>query len=78
MDIAYRTGNCRQVPGPFGMLGYTASIGVAIAHDSEHDLQRLLDAADAAVYAARSDGRNRVGLAAHDSISQRSGRQATA
>ncbi|MEJ5207369.1 GGDEF domain-containing protein [Denitratimonas sp. CY0512] len=43
-------------------LTITASIGVAI-HDGDPDYERLIARADAAMYAAKHEGRNRVALA---------------
>jgi putative nucleotidyltransferase with HDIG domain len=47
-----------------GGLDVTISIGVASAHGSEVDYERLFAAADAALYAAKRAGRNRVSLLA--------------
>jgi diguanylate cyclase (GGDEF)-like protein len=38
----------------------TASIGLALAHDDEHSIEQTLARADAALYAAKRGGRNRV------------------
>ena len=48
------------VATPAGLIGVTVSIGLA-AYDSTHtDLESLLGAADAALYRAKNNGRNRV------------------
>ncbi|HXZ09606.1 MAG TPA: diguanylate cyclase, partial [Paraburkholderia sp.] len=41
-------------------LAVTASLGVALYHDSETDLSATLERADAALYRAKEGGRNRV------------------
>jgi len=41
-------------------LSVTASIGVALYHDSEYDLSPALERADEALYRAKNGGRNRV------------------
>jgi diguanylate cyclase (GGDEF)-like protein len=46
------------------LVDATISIGVAGGHGSELQVDRLVDAADAAMYAAKSEGRNRSCLAA--------------
>jgi len=45
------------VPVPSGDLAVTASLGVAEGH---RDLESLIDRADAAMYAAKREGRNLV------------------
>jgi diguanylate cyclase (GGDEF)-like protein len=45
------------VPVPSGDLAITASLGVA---DGQRDLESLIDRADAALYRAKREGRNRV------------------
>lgn len=46
----------------------TASIGVAALSDELDSLERLIDAADAAMYRAKRDGRNRVAAVAHSAL----------
>ena len=46
-----------------GPLAVTLSAGVAVLEDATRDLGALFDAADAALYAAKSAGRNRVAVA---------------
>jgi GGDEF domain-containing protein len=48
-----------QVEGP-GALSVTVSIGVAAATQEEADPNRIMDAADKALYRAKGNGRNRV------------------
>ena len=43
-------------------IGATVSIGVAVSEGGKVDVQGLLDRADKALYAAKSDGRNQVNL----------------
>ncbi|HET7696009.1 MAG TPA: sensor domain-containing diguanylate cyclase [Vicinamibacterales bacterium] len=47
-------------------VGVTTSIGITIARPGETDIPRLLGRADAALYQAKSDGRNRVMIALAD------------
>ena len=55
-----RSSIARQlVPGPSGPLMVTASFGVTTLDRSVSDLDGLLERADAALYAAKADGRNR-------------------
>ncbi len=44
-------------------IGATVSIGGACAHDASPDIHRLLSRADAALYVAKQDGRNRISIA---------------
>ncbi len=48
-----------QVEGP-GALSVTVSIGVAAATEENPDPNRIMDAADKALYRAKGNGRNRV------------------
>ncbi|MGI4721335.1 MAG: GGDEF domain-containing protein [Janthinobacterium lividum] len=48
---------------PAGSIGCTISIGIAALHESHDDFGELLADADAAMYQAKSNGRNRVELA---------------
>lgn len=43
-------------------LRVTASLGVAVSQDAQHDLQQIQGAADQAMYRAKAAGRNRVSL----------------
>ncbi|MDN0081257.1 diguanylate cyclase [Crenobacter sp. SG2305] len=56
------------IPSANGMLAVTLSLGVACAPQHGTDTKRLLDAADAALYAAKSHGRNRVYRASIDRL----------
>jgi diguanylate cyclase (GGDEF)-like protein len=47
-----------------GALAVTLSVGVAVLDDDTRDLGALFDAADAALYAAKAAGRNRVAVRA--------------
>jgi diguanylate cyclase (GGDEF)-like protein len=47
-------------------VGITMSFGVATSDATGHSGGQLVDAADAALYVAKRDGRNRVSVAAHD------------
>jgi len=51
-----------QVEGP-GALSVTVSIGVAAATQENPDPNRIMDAADKALYRAKGNGRNRVEMA---------------
>lgn len=53
-----------QIQG--GTLHLTASIGTAVARPGERDMARILRRADAALYAAKRGGRNRVMVADPD------------
>jgi diguanylate cyclase len=55
-------------------LALTASIGVA-GHDGHPDYERLMARADAAMYAAKRQGRNRV-VVADDALPEAPGRRA--
>jgi GGDEF domain-containing protein len=48
-----------QVDGP-AALSVTVSIGVAAATEEKPDPNRIMDAADKALYRAKGNGRNRV------------------
>lgn len=54
-----------RVDGVAGGLAFTASFGVAVRH-GEEPLKRLMARADAALYAAKHGGRNRVEVAGND------------
>jgi len=47
------------VGGAAGALGVTISVGIAELH-ADDDVSKLLSRADRALYAAKSQGRNRV------------------
>ena len=51
-----------QVPGK--VIPVTTSIGFAMYHGDDEDLKSLLARADTALYAAKSEGRNRMAVAA--------------
>jgi diguanylate cyclase (GGDEF)-like protein/PAS domain S-box-containing protein len=51
-----------RIPTNAGPLGITISLGVAALTESIRDLPSLLDRADAAMYAAKQAGRNRVSV----------------
>lgn len=51
---------------PVVVTGWTAAIGVAIAEQRDIDLQERLKSADAAVYAGKEGGRDRVVLTTAD------------
>lgn len=48
---------------PEGTIGCTISIGIAALHEAHADFGKLLAAADAAMYLAKSNGRDRIELA---------------
>jgi diguanylate cyclase (GGDEF)-like protein len=52
-----------SLPTDTGMLRFTVSIGVAVLDDRRRDWAALLRAADAALYVAKTAGRNRTVLA---------------
>ncbi|HEX5115613.1 MAG TPA: GGDEF domain-containing protein [Pseudonocardiaceae bacterium] len=52
--------------GPAAISGRTTSVGVAVRRDAEGTLADLLQAADAAVYAAKEGGRDQVRMAGAD------------
>ena len=54
----------RAIPGPYGLLRLTISIGVAAVGAYQGDLAALISQADAALYCAKREGRNRVAAAA--------------
>jgi len=67
MEISYaKAEGLRQgvadlvIPAGSGCLSVTLSLGVACAPEHGCDVESLLDAADAALYAAKTGGRNRV------------------
>lgn len=49
----------QTVEGPGGSITYTVSVGVAVFHGAGDDLPALLKRADAALYKAKEQGRNR-------------------
>ena len=53
-----------QIPHEGGAVGLTVSIGVATLGEDAHSWEPLLAAADTALYLAKSNGRNRVEVAA--------------
>ena len=55
---------------PVGELEVTVSIGVSTSEGTSFDYERLFAAADAALYRAKSEGRNRVALAGDEPSSQ--------
>jgi diguanylate cyclase (GGDEF)-like protein len=50
-------------PHPEGMPAYTVSIGVACQQSAAEDLDALLMRADAALYRAKANGRDRIEVA---------------
>lgn len=62
----------RKMPIPGGTLRYTSSFGVAELEPQHPGLDRWLARADAALYAAKGNGRNRVELAPGDSVGPQS------
>ncbi len=54
--------------GTGGAVDVTASIGVVGAQEdnTDYDLESLLHLADAAMYTAKQEGRNRIATAPHD------------
>jgi diguanylate cyclase (GGDEF)-like protein/PAS domain S-box-containing protein len=48
------------MPSPEGPFRFTASIGVTVRGDKDADIQGVMQRADAALYAAKHGGRNRV------------------
>jgi diguanylate cyclase (GGDEF)-like protein len=52
---------------PIGDLDVTVSIGVSTSEGTQFDYERLFADADAALYRAKSEGRNRVALAGDQS-----------
>jgi len=52
------------LPTPTGPLRFTVSLGVATLGSSQADWDGLLRAADAAMYEAKANGRNRTVVAA--------------
>jgi diguanylate cyclase (GGDEF)-like protein len=53
---------------PIGELDVTVSIGVSTSEGTQFDYERLFADADAALYRAKSEGRNRVALAGDESV----------
>jgi diguanylate cyclase (GGDEF)-like protein len=49
--------------GPQGDLFVTVSVGIALADDNGYDVGGVTERADAALYAAKRDGRNRIAFA---------------
>ncbi len=49
----------QRVPGPSGLIDVSASFGVAALDRSASDIDVLLQRADAALYSAKAEGRNR-------------------
>jgi diguanylate cyclase (GGDEF)-like protein len=64
-----------NVPREEGMpINFTVSIGVATMQDKESSLDGLLSQADAAMYAAKQSGRNKVNTAVETDIRSVAGR----
>jgi diguanylate cyclase len=55
-----------RVPAGAGQLRITVSLGVAVLDDAHDHWETLLRAADAALYRAKTAGRNRIVLATAD------------
>src|SRR4029077_11360224 len=55
-----------SIETPTGAISVTASIGIATAVGASVDVERLIARADAALYAAKRTGRNRVECATLD------------
>lgn len=53
---------------PEVLLHVTGSFGVAASHDAVHDADRLMQMADASLYRAKREGRNRVALAEEETV----------
>ena len=53
--------DCRFVGGR--QVNATVSGGVSVSVNAEHTLEALLEYSDVALYAAKADGRNRIGRA---------------
>ncbi len=70
-DIANLTA---QVAGLPRAMSLSASIGVAYSHDADHSPASMMRAADAACYAAKRGGRNRVMMHGADAETSPSGR----
>jgi len=70
-DIAALTA---QAPGLPRAMSLSASIGVAYSHDADHSPASMMRAADAACYAAKRGGRNRVMMHRADADTSPSGR----
>ena len=49
-----------RVPDPAGAIAFTVSIGAAVCESEARSIQPTLDRADAALYQAKAQGRNRV------------------
>ena len=57
-----------ELPGRAGAIGVTVSGGVASIEDDADEIEDLLRRADAALYAAKRDGRNRIAVDDRDAV----------